>query len=265
MSACTKRMRTWFRPAFCRASARARFIEIDAHHLRRFAECLGIDREAAGVAAQIEHRLAGAETGQRAAIVALIEKEAGLVLAARRHPKADAVLGDDRRRRRFGGPAIERFLLLNVLLGEPVERTPGKMPQQNLLKDRAEAKHAGGEELQHDRRAEAIDDQAAQIVPFGMDQAIGVGDGIESEPAASQVDGPFQPAGEKGLVDRFVGMGGQHAQGDARMTVVETSADPLAVAIDDFHDASRGAGALAGFSTIFWKIQGWLDLRAIFN
>ena len=50
--------------------------------------------------------------------------------------------------------------------------------------------------------AEAIHDQAAQAVAFGMDEPIGVGDGVEAEPVAAQRDGPADAAGEEGVVDR---------------------------------------------------------------
>ena len=97
--------------------------------------------------------------------------------------------------------------------------------------------HAGGEELQHQRRAEAIDHQAAQAVALGMDQPIGVGDGVEAEPvgAARRL---VEAAGEEGGVDGLGRVARQHAQGDARVAVVEATAHPLAVAVDDVHDAA---------------------------
>ena len=74
------------------------------------------------------------------------------------------------------------------------------MARQRGLDGLAVAVHAGGEKLQHDNRAEAIHDQAAQAVAFGMDEAIGVGDGVEAEPVAAQFDGPSDAASEKGVV-----------------------------------------------------------------
>ena len=61
---------------------------------------------------------------ERLAVVALVEEEAGLVLAARGDAELQPVLGDDVRRRRLGRPAVERLLLADVLLGELVE--PGE-------------------------------------------------------------------------------------------------------------------------------------------
>ena len=62
------------------------------------------------------------------------------------------------------------------------------------------AVHAGGEELQHQNGAETVHDQAAEAVALGVDEAIGVGDGVEAEPAAAQLDGPADAAGEEGVV-----------------------------------------------------------------
>ena len=54
---------------------------------------------------------------------------------------------------------------------------------------------------------EAIDDQAAQAVALGMDQAIGVGDGVEPEQVAAQPTACGDPAGEEGVVDGLVRVG----------------------------------------------------------
>src|SRR5439155_8659989 len=96
-------------------------IQVHANHLTGPAQRLGAYRKATGVTAQVEHALAATEAGQRLAIVALVEEVTGLVLAARRHAEALAMLGDGRRRRRLPRPVVERLLLLNMLLREPVE------------------------------------------------------------------------------------------------------------------------------------------------
>ena len=160
------------------------------------------------------------------------------MLAAGSDAEADAVFRDDFRRRRFRRPTVERLLFLNVLLGEPVETGVGVVNRQSRLDGVAKAVHAGGEKLQHDDRAEAVHHETAQSVAFGMDEAIGVGHGVEAEPAAAQLDGPAEAMREKGVVDRLVTIGGEDAEGDARMAVVEAAADPLAVAVDHVHDAA---------------------------
>ena len=96
-------------------------------------------------------RLPAQKEAKRLAIVALVEEEAGLVLAAGGDAEADAMFRDDFRRRRLRRPAIERFLLLNVLLGEPVETgCRDSEPPEPLWIALTEAIHAGGEKLQHD-------------------------------------------------------------------------------------------------------------------
>src|SRR5207253_3108678 len=109
------------------------------------------DGEATGVATEIEHAAAGAETCNGLAIVALVDEETGLVLAAGSDAKLHPVLTDDARRRRFGRAAIERLLLLDVFLGKPVELASGKMLTENVLDHGAKTIHPSGKNLQHDR------------------------------------------------------------------------------------------------------------------
>ena len=85
------------------------------------------------------------------------------------------------------------------------------MPQ-DVLNRLAQAKHAGREKLQDQRGAEAIDDQAAQAVAFGMHEAIGVGDCVEPERLPPQGDGLINALGEKSGIDGFVRVGGEQAQ-----------------------------------------------------
>src|SRR5437867_7462861 len=97
-----------------------------------------------------------------------------------------------------------------MLFGEPVNLAARKVMGQRLLNRFAEAVHAGGEELQHQRRAKAIDDQSAQAIAFRMYQAIGVGDGIESQPGAAQLDGLVDASLEKLRIDGLAWLAGQH-------------------------------------------------------
>ena len=46
----------------------------------------------------------------------------------------------------------------------------------------------GGEELEHQRVAEAIDDQPAQPVGLGVDEPVGVGDRVELQHVAAERD-----------------------------------------------------------------------------
>ena len=98
------------------------------------------------------------------------------MLAAGRDTESHAMLLNDARQRRSWRMAIERLLLLHVLLGEPIQRRAWKFAEQRGVNRLAQPKHAGREILDDDRAGEAIDDEAAQIIAFRMDQPIGVGD-----------------------------------------------------------------------------------------
>ena len=75
-------------------------VEINPNDLRGAADRHGGDAEAAGIAAQVEDAFASAEFREQFAVVALVNKEAGLVPGARRGMELHAVLVDHRGRRR---------------------------------------------------------------------------------------------------------------------------------------------------------------------
>src|SRR5207244_1389558 len=141
------------------------------------------------------------ELCKRFALVALIQKEARLVLASGSDAEAEPVFADDPWRRRLGRAAIERFLLLHMILGEPVKGASGKVLGEYRLDDFAEAIHPGREEFHDQRLGEAVHDQAAQSIPLGMYQPISVGNGVQPQPFSAQGDGTSQAAREEGLID----------------------------------------------------------------
>src|SRR5947209_19548624 len=98
---------------------------------------------------------------------------------------------------RFRRPAVERFLLLDVFLREIVKAAIRIMLSQNLLDGIPKTIHAGCEKLHDQRGPEAIDNQAAESIPLGMDQSISIRDSIQSERAAAQAHRPLQALGEK--------------------------------------------------------------------
>src|SRR5690606_34674954 len=111
-------------------------VDVDAGDLGRAAGG-GVHGEAAGVAAQVEHALAGHLAREPLAVLALVGEEAGLVRTGRVGAEADAVLGDHRRLRR-ATPAVHRavveaLLLLHVLLGEAVDAGAGEVHAQRLV------------------------------------------------------------------------------------------------------------------------------------
>src|SRR5512138_3783088 len=122
MASTSTNLRRWFVKFFCSKSI---LVDVDAHHFAGAAHG-GVAAEAAGVAAQVEHPLAGAAVRQPFAVVALVGEEAGLVRASRVGTEADAVLGDDRRLGTGGFAEVERLLLLHVLVGQGMEATAGE-------------------------------------------------------------------------------------------------------------------------------------------
>ena len=101
------------------------------------------------------------------------------------------------------------------------------------------AEGAGREKFDDEQVAVTIHHQAGKPVAFRMHDAPGVAHFIETQQVAAQGDRSANAGGEEGLVHRLVGVFGQHAQGDARMAVVEAAADPGPGDVDDVHD---GAG-----------------------
>src|SRR6185312_7638500 len=69
-------------------------VQVHAGDLLRPARHLGVEREASGVAAEIEHPRAAGEARQRLPVLALVAEKAGLVPLGEVHLVADAVLAD---------------------------------------------------------------------------------------------------------------------------------------------------------------------------
>src|SRR5690606_19668119 len=178
-------------------------VDVDAGDLGRAAGG-GVHGEAAGVAAQVEHALAGHLAREPLAVLALVGEEAGLVRTGRVGAEADTVLGDHRRLRR-ATPAVHRavveaLLLLHVLLGEAVDPRTGEVHAQGVVDPLAVAPHARAEELHHQQVVVAVHLQAGQAVALGMDHAPGVGDLVQLQHVAAQGHGRADAALEPGRV-----------------------------------------------------------------
>ena len=88
-----------------------------------------------------------------------------------------------------GGPQVERLLLLDVLLGEPVILRAGEVRIEGRPDRVALTVHAGGEEFEDERVRELIDDEATQAVGLGVNDAVGIRDAIEAENVFAEGDG----------------------------------------------------------------------------
>src|SRR5690606_22247756 len=101
----------------------------------------------------------------------------------------------------------------------------------------------GAEELDHEQVRVAVDHQAGQAVAFAVDHAPGVGHRVEVQHVAAQAHRFADAVCEPGCVDGDLRTGLEHAQGDARVAVVEAAADPSAVHAHHVDDAA-GPGPL---------------------
>src|SRR5438105_75023 len=98
-----------------------------------------------------------------------------------------------------------------MLLGEPVEARVRVLSQESSLYGLALLVHSCGEELEHEQRAEAVDDEAAKSIRLRVNHAIGVGNGIELQQIAAQFNGVCNLADKPVGIDCFILIGGQDA------------------------------------------------------
>ncbi len=200
----------------------------------------GIEREAAGVRAEIEHGAVGAEGGQVAAVVALIAEKAGLVAALEAHPEAEAVLADHDLigglARRHGTPREvlgqrDRFVHLCADVGrsQALREQPADRPE--TLVD------AQAERLDREHVGEAIDDQAGQAVALGVNDAEGVGRRVEPEHVAPQADRLVEPGRPERRTGRL-GLPAQEPHRDLRLDIPEPEAERDLVAVHNPHQVA---------------------------
>ena len=98
------------------------------------------------------------------------------------------------------------------------------------------AEGAGREELDHQQIAVAVDHQPGQAVALGVHHPPGIRHRIQLQHLAAQGHRLGDLALEEGGIDRLLVILGQYPQGDARMAVVEATADPVVGGIDDINN-----------------------------
>ena len=162
-------------------------VEVDASDLASPAAQEGIEPEAAGVAAKIEHRTIGAKPGQVAAVVALVAEEARLVAFLEMNPVANPMLVDGHAGWKLGtgdGTARKVFLLGDSLVDLHPE-VPRRQVMRAPLQDRPDALiHSQAEDLDRQDVVVTIGDQTREPVALGMQHAIRVGLLVEPEDVA---------------------------------------------------------------------------------
>ena len=208
------------------------------------------DAEAPGVAVAVQY-LREAEpahrVGEVAAVVALVEVEAGLVAAGDVDDEAPVVLVDGRFRRRAGGvdgraaaqPAagrLEALALPRRGVAALVESRRAARLQQGIGDRPLPALGAGRQELRREHVGVAVDDEPGQAVGLAVDEANAVAG--DRQPAAD-VDRRRDAAGEEGGVDALGLVEAPGAQADERLRAVGRPGEEAPVARLDTHRLAR--------------------------
>ena len=227
---------------------------IDAQHMRRAAVQCG-HAEAAGVAKAVQHALAAElphRIGERPAVVALVEVEAGLVAVRHIDAEPPAVLVDrhlgrpglGRRRPQPAGRGRQAFEAAHAGIAAFVQARQAGGLEQQVGQQRLPALGAGRAELHAEHVAVAVDHQPGQAVGLGVDQAHAVAGDRQPRPHRQRaLDAALQEAGVDALVctetpgahadhrARAVGapgqkaaVGGHHAHGLARIGLAARNA-----------------------------------------
>ena len=182
---------------------------VDPQGRGRPAVDLGVEREPAGVAEQVEDPPAPGIVGDGPAVVALVEEEAGLLAGQEVDPVGDPVLGD--RDRPLGGYPVDDALLdLQPLLrGDPLFAThqdalgagEGHEPFHQKV---ATLEQGQAGELDDQPAVEAVDGEPGEAVGLAEDQAGGGPRALDPEEPRSERQGLGQPGFEERVVDRGV-------------------------------------------------------------
>ena len=179
----------------------------------------GVEGKAARVGKAVQHPLAPGQLGHLAAVVLLVQEEAGLLAVFKVHPVAHAILADFRPGLLGGLEPLQgepALVLLQTLPGAEghvvalkdaldVLAVLAQHVHQDGEEDRLELLHAIGQGLGDQHRAEAVHGQAGELVGLA-----------EDHPAAAQVvgahyrlavgPGVFHPAAPKVFVKAVVGV-----------------------------------------------------------
>ena len=230
---------------------------VDRHHLpgagRRRA-----DREAPGVAVEVEHAAAGRETRDEGAVLALVEVPAGLLALDRIGEEAQRALAQlDGAVERAAGDLdapVEPFERAHRAVGPEHDRARGEDRAERIEQYRHQRVHARSVELADEDVAETVDRETRQRVGLGVDQPV---ERRIVQPVAERRGG-LDAAGEKAAVDRLIRVAGQHARGDQRMRVERRAAECLAAGVDHANDASRRQRLGLRVHADFIRVRPWV-------
>jgi hypothetical protein len=98
--------------------------------------------------------------------------------------------------------------------------------------------HAERKAFGHQHVTEPVDDQSGESVGFRMDDAVGVGDGVEFQNPAPQIDGRFQSLGPPDFI-RPVDPRAQQPDGDLSLRIEQPETLRRSGGVDDFDEIPR--------------------------
>ena len=244
-----------------------------------------VQAEGSDVAEAVEHATTRGELADRAAVVLLVEEEAGLLAVLDVEVEEDAVLAHDDAgvgaaalldlregvgacRRVVGypgagggvdgagrGEVVEALLEGEAVLGAGggvvalVDRADGlavggEDREEERVDGRAQALHADGADLGDEDVLVAVDDEAAEGVGLGEEQATAVGVGLAAGQGArahaglAVRPGPLELAGPEGRVEAVVGVAADDADADLALLGDEARALVGAVLLEDVDDVA---------------------------
>ena len=231
---------------------RARSRASAAHELR--AARGGVQAEGSHVAEAVEHAPAGRDLAHGAAVVLLVEEEAGLLAVLEVEVKAQAVLAHHEARGLRRGQAVPPALVLRqALLGSGravvalVDRVDllavrGEGVHERAVDHGAQALHAHGAHLRDQHVLVAVGHEAGQVVGFGEGHAaaggirLGAGEAAAAHRDAAVLPRPRDAARPEGVVEAVVGVAAHHADADLGLLREQARALPGAVLLEDVHD-----------------------------
>ncbi len=218
------------------------FVEVNGGDVLCVAQGGSVEAEAAGVAAEVEQVGARGELGECEAVFALVAEEAGFVAVGEVDLEADFVFGNDGGFSVGGAVALgagggvvgegEAFGFLVAFVGAGEDFFDAEEFFEGFRDGGEAAVHGEGEEFDDGEVAKFVDDEAGEGVAFGVDDAVGVGGGVEVEPIFAEGDGGGKAVGDEGFVDGGA-VEGEHAEADGGVEGKEGGAEGFGVAVVD--------------------------------
>ena len=215
-----------------------------------------VEPEGTGVREAVEHTLARRELRRRAAVILLVEEEAGFLPVDIIHIVQNPVFPDRYMSVQVRLQSVERHetgpLLHALFLPEPdvvalVDRVDlftarTQHLQQECKQLHLSQLHAQREHLCDQDRAKAIDRQARKTVCFAEDQAAVIK--ILPHDRAAVIDRILDAPRPERLVKAVIRIAREHAHADLGRAVIKPGTEPVAAAREHIHDLPIGAGSV---------------------